>query len=46
MVVQPSVPNTICYCTDDQHHNCSIDELRPVYPGQTYGFKIIGIMHV
>ena len=39
MAVQPSVPNTICYCTDDQHYNCSIDELGPVYPGQTYSFR-------
>jgi len=26
----------ICYCTDDQHYNCTLDELGPVYPGQTY----------
>jgi len=45
MAVQPSVPNTICYYTDDQHYNCSIDELGPVYLGQTYDFKIIGMIH-
>ena len=43
MAVQPSVPNTICYCTDDQHYNCSIDELGPVYPGQTLKFDILVI---
>ena len=43
MVVQPSVSNTICYCTDDQYYNCSIDELGPVYPGQTLKFDILVI---
>ena len=41
MAVQPSVPNTICYCTDDQHYNCSTDELGPVYPGQTLHLKLL-----
>ena len=35
------VPNTICYCTDDQHFNCSIDELGPVYPGQTFRLNVL-----
>ena len=41
MALKMSVPNTICHCTDDQHYNCSIDELGPVYPGQTYGLTLI-----
>ena len=31
----------ICYCTDDQHYNCTIDELGPVYLGQTYTINLI-----
>ena len=26
----------ICYCKNNQHYNCTIDELGPVYPGQNY----------
>jgi len=33
--------NSACYCTDDQHYNCSIDELGPVYPGQTFTLGIL-----
>ena len=36
-----NVPNDFCYCTDDQHYNCSIDELGPVYPGQTISLNLI-----
>ena len=45
MAVKLNVPNynTICYCTDDQHYNCSIDELGPVYPGQTYSLNVLVI---
>ena len=28
--------NYICYCTNHQQHNCTIDTLGPVYPGQNY----------
>ena len=31
----------ICYCIDDLHYNCTIHELGPVYPGQTYKLKLI-----
>ena len=41
MAVKLSAPNTICYCTDDQHYNCSIDELGPVYPGQTFRLNVL-----
>jgi len=40
MAVELSVPNSICHCTDDQHYNCSIDELGPVYPGQTFQLNL------
>ena len=30
--------NTICYCTDDHHFNCTKDELGPVY---LYPLKLI-----
>ena len=36
-----NIPNDICYCTDDQHPNCSIDELGPVYPGQTFNLNLM-----
>jgi len=26
---------TICLCPDEQYYNCLVDELPPVYPGQT-----------
>jgi len=26
---------TICYCQQFPHYNCSVDELGPIYPGQT-----------
>lgn len=29
----------ICYCTNDTHQDCSIDELGPVYPGQTLSVR-------
>ena len=35
------IVETICYCTDDQHYNCTVDELGPVYPGQTYTLNLI-----
>ena len=35
----------ICYCTDDQHYNCTIDELGPVYPGQTHALNLIFKLH-
>ena len=41
MALKMSMPNDFCYCTDDQHYNCSIDELEPVYPGQTYRLNLI-----
>ena len=41
MAVKQNEPNFACYCTDDQHYNCSIDELGPVYPGQTYMLSIL-----
>ena len=41
MSLKPSIPNDFCYCSDDQHYNCSIDELGPVYPGQTYTLRFI-----
>jgi len=41
MTVKLSVPNTICYCTDNQHYNCSIDDLGPIYPGQTFSLGIL-----
>ena len=28
--------NYICFCKNYQQYNCSIDELGPVYPGQSY----------
>ena len=28
--------NYICYCTDHQHYNCTVDVVGPVYPGQNY----------
>ena len=28
--------NVACYCTDDQHYNCFVNEVGPVYPGQTF----------
>ena len=28
--------NYICYCRNHQKHNCTIDTLGPVYPGQNY----------
>jgi len=31
----------ICYCIDDQYYTCEIDELGPVYPGQTYTLNLI-----
>jgi len=34
-------PNVACYCKDDQHFNCSIDELGPVYPGQTFSLSVL-----
>jgi len=37
MALKTSPPNEICHCTDDQHYNCSIDELEPV---QTYNLNI------
>ena len=40
MSLRSTVPNTVCYCTDDQHFNCSIDELGPVYPGQTLVIRL------
>ena len=33
--------NTICHCKDDQQYNCTIDELGPVYPGQTFTLNLI-----
>ena len=33
--------NTICYCTDDQNYNCTVDEIGSVYPGQTYTLNFI-----
>ncbi|XP_065893254.1 uncharacterized protein [Dysidea avara] len=33
-------PNVFCYCTDDQHYNCSIYELGPFHPGQTFSLNI------
>ena len=36
-----NIPRDICYCTDDQHYNCSIDELGPVYPGQSVTFNLV-----
>ena len=33
--------NHVCYCSDDQHYNCSIDELGPVYSGQTFSLKVL-----
>ena len=41
MSLRSTVPNTVCYCTDDQHFNCSIDELGPVYPGQTLVIRLL-----
>ena len=35
----------ICYCTDDQHYNCILDELGPVYPGQTFPVNLIFKLH-
>ena len=32
---------TLCYCTDEQHYNCTVDELGTVYPGQTYMLSLI-----
>ena len=32
--------NYICYCKNHQHYNCTIDELGPVYPGQSYVFNL------
>ena len=29
----------LCYCTNDTHYDCSIDELGPIYPGQTLSTK-------
>jgi len=31
---------TVCYCTNDTHYNCSIDELGPIFPGQTLSIKV------
>ena len=33
---QPSEIKYICYCKNNQHYNCTIDEFGPVYPGQNY----------
>jgi len=41
MAVKFNVPNTICLCTDDQDYNCSVDELEPVYPGQTLALNVL-----
>ena len=30
------IDNYICYCTDHQHYNCTVDVMGPVYPGQNY----------
>ena len=30
----------LCYCTNDTHYNCSIDELGPIFPGQTLSVKL------
>ena len=35
MALEWTNPSSICYCINDQHYNCSSDELGPVYPGQT-----------
>ena len=32
---------SVCYCTDDQHFNCTKDELGPVYLGQAYQLSLI-----
>ena len=40
MSLKISIPNKLCYCTDDQHYNCSINELKPVYPGQTFSLNV------
>ena len=32
---------TICYCRDNHNYSCEIDEIGPVYPGQTYAISLI-----
>ena len=34
-------PDVSCFCMNDQHYNCSIDEVGPVYPGQTFSLGIL-----
>jgi len=43
MTTKPHKLNNACYCTDNQHYNCSIDEVGPVYPGQTFSLGILVI---
>ena len=40
MAIKVNIPKIFCYCTDDQHYNCSIDELGPVYPGQMLSLNL------
>jgi len=31
---------TLCYCINDTHYDCNIDELGPIFPGQTLSVKV------
>ena len=41
MTAKPDVSNIACFCEDNKYYNCSIDEVGPVYPGQTFSLGIL-----
>ena len=47
------IHTTVCYCQRSSHYNCSVNELGPIYPGQTltvnlclpYNHENIGLLY-
>ena len=39
-----SYKKDICYCTNSNQHDCFIDEINDVYPGQTIQFYVINTL--